>query len=83
MMAPSRGGPVHPRYEGISNGGLNQNASQSQLMASPDHMLNKNTKAMAQLAPLDHNPSSNMFSLPQNGTGGGGKGVNIPSLELL
>jgi hypothetical protein len=65
---------------------LNQQTSQQHLMMSPDPpILAKNNKAMAQLAPLDHNPISNtsVFNTPGSVTGGGGAGVKIPSLETL
>lgn len=78
--------PVHLRwsqiepaqsYMGTSN--EYNNGSQSHLMMSPDpSLLSKNSKAMAQLAPLDKPVIVNQMT-----SGQGKSGVNIPSLEQL
>ncbi len=56
------------------------------LMMTPDLHLNKNSKAMAQLAPLDKNPAMNLDPpnlQDRNGGGGGQRQVNLPTMEQL
>ena len=76
MMPPARPGA------GVS-GGMMPTSSQNHIITSPDPpILAKNNKAMAQLAPLDYNPTTNTSIL--NGTGSSAnRGINIPSLEQL
>lgn len=62
---------------------MNSNTSQSHIITSPDPpILAKNNKAMAQLAPLDYNPTTNTSILSTTGSGAN-RGVNIPSLDQL
>lgn len=69
--------PAHLRWSQIDD----NTGSQGHLMLSPDPLLSKNSKAMAQLAPLTNNPASLMG--PLNFDTSTTKQAHLPSLEEL
>jgi len=85
---PENGGrfnQIEPLPSGAGANGLNSSQASNYLgMSSPDHTLNKNSKAQAMLAPLNHfSPAMQSGEGVLASKGSNGQLPNMPSLEQL